>query len=93
LPKTLSDTWTGLDVSKVFKINYRGAFAYLGEMFGLPLHDYSLLDTRPLVNTVVETKALDWSRLPESFAPGTWLRSAGVVATEVAARGRAAMKF
>jgi NTE family protein len=46
------------------------------------MHSYALLDTAPLRDTVANGGYVEWSALPSKFE-GTWLKAAGVVATEV----------
>jgi NTE family protein len=83
LADKLCDTWRQLDVSKVFKLNVLSVAAFCAEFAGLRwLRDYALLDTRPLRRTAESGGAVEWAELSRSFHD-SWLKAAGVVATEV----------
>ncbi|HEX4337092.1 MAG TPA: patatin-like phospholipase family protein [Polyangiaceae bacterium] len=82
----LRDVWCKLDESRVFDVDVTSAVPYLLEVLsagGSTKRTYGLLDTAPLTKTVDQNEHVDWPTLRRNIG-ATWVRAAGIVATEVA---------
>lgn len=83
----LTNAWGALDVDDVFTLSAVSLLSTgIDFAFKTPFHDYGLFDTQPLVKTVGNGHAVDWSTFDANFGMGSWLRAAGVVATQAATR-------
>lgn len=79
----LGSTWRGLSVDKVFDCRAKPFLQYAAQALGVSgAHVYALFDTAPLQATVTTGGYVDWAKLREKFG-STWLKAAGLVATEV----------
>ena len=85
----LRDMWCTLEESKVFDVRLSSALPYVLEVLtagGSRPRTYGLLDTTPLLETIDGNEHVDWAVLRRNVG-STWIRAAGVVATEVATGG------
>jgi NTE family protein len=84
----LRHAWFTLDVDQVFTLNWRSILASgIDFVFKRALHNYALFNTHPLRKTVTTGGAVTWSTFNQNFEDSSWLKVAGVVATQ-ASSGR-----
>ena len=85
----MTELWTTVDVSDVIspilETVPQTAARFAAELFHLPGHLTSLLDSRPLGSTMEQR--LDWDQLDRNLRGSGWVHTAGIVATSCA-RGR-----
>jgi len=75
-------------VDQVFTLNWPSILASgIDFVFKRALHNYALFNTHPLRKTVRTGGAVTWSTFNQNFANSSWLRVAGIVATQ-ASSGR-----
>ena len=87
-PGKLRHAWATLDVDQVFTLNWPSILASgIDFVFKRALHNYALFNTHPLRKTVTTGGAVTWSTFDQNFADSSWLRVAGIVATQ-ASSGR-----